>query len=165
MTQMTMTPTTISERNSPRRSRVVLVWVLILIVTAATALALWSWFSAPNTAKYEPVLRQITAKQLDATNGRIDLSQVFPGLVARDEVFISRRPDDTFLAFFPTYYGKGISIGGLMYTSRPLVPQDTYVRQYASTLDRRMIDVAAWRGLSIDGRVNEHWYKVSRGVR
>jgi hypothetical protein len=143
---------------------VALVAVLITATLAASAFLLWYWF-APHTGRYGPILKQIEANQLGATGGRIDLSHDFPGVTPHDEAFITRRPDGSILVMFPTYYGKGISIGGLMYTSRPLRSDDTYVQELGTVLDRRVIDVGNWTRLSLDDRVNEHWYRVSRGVR
>ena len=156
--------TTTPNLNAPRRSRVALVAMLITTTLAVTAFLLWYWF-ATHTAKYEPIIRQIEANQLGASGPVIDLSKAFPGVTPRDEMFITRRPDGSFVALFPTYYGKGISIGGLLYTSRPLRPEDTYLAVFGTALDRRQIDVGSWAKLSLDDRVNEHWYRVSRGVR
>jgi hypothetical protein len=160
-------PDEMTNASSPRRSRRTLsVALAALVVAAVTAAAMWAHFAAPNTAKYQPLLAQLASGQLQAeANGRVDLSQSFPGLTPHDEAFITRRDDGSFVALLPTDYPKGIAIAGLLYTSRPLQIDDTYVRTSGTALDRRYVDAGPWRGLSIDARVDEHWYRVSKGVR
>ena len=124
------------------------------------ALAIWHHFANPSTRPYAPVIQLIADGQLDCDNfGRIDLASRFPGLTPHDEMFLTRRSDRSFLAMFPTYYGRGTSLAGLMYTSRPLQAQDTYIHSY--DIAQREITVAGWTKLAIDKRLDDHWYMVS----
>ena len=155
-----------SELQAPPRSRVTFVIIAVIVVTCGTAAALWAWFAGPNTSKYEPVIQRIAAGEFTPDErGRIDLSKSARGLTPQDECFITRRGDGSFAAFFPTLYGKGTSIMGLLYTSRPLQLSETYVQTLGTTLDRRVIDVGSWSKLVLDTRLNDHWYRVSRGMR
>jgi len=142
-----------------------MVWTAVVLVTAATGYALWAALSGPNLSKYEPLITELAAGTLnDDGNGRIDLSKSFPGLTPNDEIFLTRRPDGSFAALFPTYYSKGPIIAGLMYTSRPLTDQDTYMRSMAIGFNRPLIRIGVWKNLAINRRIDEHWYKVSYGM-
>ena len=139
--------------------------ISVVLVSALTAVALWLWFGGPGTRKYQPIITSLTSGPFASSpTGRVDLASQFPGITPQNEMFLNRRDDGSFVAFFPTFYGKGVTIGGLVYTSRPLRLEDTYVRALGTTLDRRFIDVGPWNKLSVDSRVNEHWYRVSRGI-
>jgi hypothetical protein len=154
------------EPKSSGRTRLIVLIVGVIVVTAGTALALWAWFGGPNTRRYEPIVQSLTSGEFANTpTGRIDLAQQFPGVTPQNEMFVTRRGDGSFMAMFPTFYGKGQTIGGLVYTSRPLRVEDTYIRKSGTSLDRPYIDVGPWNKLSVDARVNEHWYRVSRGIR
>jgi hypothetical protein len=135
----------------------------VTIVSAAMALAIWEHFANPSTRLYAPVIQLLTAGQLDCDeHGHIDLARQFPGLTPHDEMFVTRRDDRSFLALFPTYYGRGTSLAGLMYSSRPLQDEDTYSHSYAIT--QREITVASWTKLAIDKRLDDHWYMVSHNL-
>jgi hypothetical protein len=168
MTMTTSTTTTdMNQSRAPRRSRVILVAMAAVLAAMATGIALWFWFATPNTKKYQPLIDRLTGNpgEFEPNQlGRVDLSKTFPGLTPRDELFLRRRDDGSFVALMPTYYPKGIAIAGLLYTSRPLRLEDTYVRTSGTSLDRRLIDVGGWSKLSIDARIDEHWYRVSRGI-
>jgi hypothetical protein len=147
------------------RLQIIRVVAAVLLVSGITSYALWAHFSNPPTGKYDPVIEQLASGKLDGDSiGRVDLSRAFQGLTPKDEMFITRRTDGSFLAFFPTYYGPGICIAGVLYTSRPLQDADTYSIQLASALDRRMIDVGAWPRLTMDKKLDENWFTVSRGL-
>jgi hypothetical protein len=134
----------------------------IILVTAGTALALWAYFRAPDTAQYAPVISLLNAGQLNADRGRIDLAKSFPGLSPNDQMYLTRRPDGSYVAMFPTYCGKGFTIAGLLYSSRPLTQSDTYSAAWGTNLSQRFIDVGSWKHLILNHRIDEHWYRVSR---
>ncbi len=153
-----------SEKKPVKRSRVILVILAAVLVSGGTGWALWAFLRGPNTGRFEPVISAIGAGKLDGdVIGRVNLSRTFPGVQERDEMYLTRRGDGSFVAMFPTYYGKGTSIGGLVYTSRPLREEDTEVKNLATTLDRRVIKVGRW-ALDLDRRIDEHWYRVSKGM-
>src|SRR5271170_3329272 len=129
-----------AELKTAQRSRT-MVWTAVVLVTAATGYALWAALSGPNLSKYEPLITELAAGTLN------------------DEIFLTRRPDGSFAALFPTYYSKGPIIAGLMYTSRPLTDQDTYMRSMAIGFNRPLIRIGVWKNLAINRRIDEHWYK------
>jgi hypothetical protein len=158
--------TEMAEVRSVNRWQVYKIVLSACAVCAVTALALWFHFADPSTTKYTPVLQQLADNQLHAnTLGHVDLSGPFPGLTPHDEMFLTRRTDGSFLAFFPTFYGQGTAVGGLVYTSRLFQPGDTYMRRTLTNIDRPVVDVADWPHLMIDKRLDDHWYTVSRGLR
>ena len=104
-----------------------LLTVIIVIVAIALTLGAWFYFSAPSPKQFQPIVDSLTSGNLkSAKTGTISTERPYPGLFPRDEMFVVRRPDGTFLALFPTYRNKGTDIAGLLYTSRPLVESDTY---------------------------------------
>lgn len=129
-----------------------------MVVAALVGGALWYHFSNPDPSRYEPVVKALTANEWPSDSGRISLTARFPGLTPRDEMYITRRADQSFLALFPTYYGRGTSLLALMYTSRPIDDADTWAN--ASDPLHRYITVARWK-LCIDRRIDDHWYLVS----
>jgi hypothetical protein len=143
----------------PRSQKYRAGWAVIG-VSLVVALLLWVHFSRPNTGIYGPIIQEIAAGKFQGDGrGHVDLSGPFPGVTPHDEMFLVRRSDDSFLAMFPTYYGRGTSLVALLYTSHPLQDEDTFSRPEMPT--RRLIDVGSWTGLSIDKRVDDHWYQVS----
>jgi hypothetical protein len=146
------------------RSQIIRVSLAAVVVFAVTAYALWSHFANPSTSKYEPVIEQLAGGSLNPDKlGRVRLTS-YSGLTPKDEIFVTRRADGSFVAFFPTYYGPGICIAGTLYTSRPLQDQDTYHQELSTAFDRRLIDVGSWPKLSIDKKLDDHWFMVSRGL-
>jgi len=135
----------------------------VLLVCSAVAFATWYHFTGPSTRPYGPVIQLLSDGKLSPDEfGRIDLTKQFPGLTPHDEMFFTRRGDGSFLALFPTYYGPGTSIVGLMYASRPLTDQDTYNHDYAAS--QREITVGSWTRLAIDKRIDDRWYMVSHAL-
>ena len=127
---------------------------------------LWFWNTQPRLYRFTSLLEQVKNNTLTPdTSGRLYLAKSFPGLTPRDEAFAVHRADGSFLCFIPTYYGQGISIGGLLYTSRPLHDEDLRVAKSPDRPGARTIDVGSWTRLSLDGRIDEHWYHISRGLR
>jgi hypothetical protein len=158
--------TEMAEVRLTNRWQVYRIALSVCAVCLVMALALWTHFANPSTGKYAPVIQRLADNQLKANIlGHVDLSGKFPGLTPHDEMFLTRRTDGSFLAFFPTFYGQGTAIAGLVYTSRLFQPGDTYMRQSAAEIDRPAIDVGDWSHLLIDKRLDEHWYTVSRRLR
>lgn len=139
---------------------------LMVITPAAVAAALWFFLAQPKTAKFQPAMDAYTAGQLHVEqNGSIDLSAKFPGLTANNQMYVLRRPDNSFLILFPTYYGKGPAIAGLAYTSRPLQEGDTFRLPYGASFEKEMVIIGPWNRLMLDKKINDHWYEVSYGVQ
>ena len=142
-----------------------MVWAAVLLVAAATGYGLWAFLSGPDTGKYAPVIADLASHKLgDGGSGIIDLSKTFSGLTPHDEIFLTRRADGSFVVLFPTYYAPGSVIAGLMYTSRPLNDQDTFVMATEVGFDKLLIRVGTWKRLSINRKIDQNWYKVSQGM-
>lgn len=137
----------------------------MLLVSAATGYGLWAFLSGPDIGKYTPIIADLAAGKLDdGGTGIIDLTKSFSGLTPHDQIFLTRRRDGSFVVLFPTYYATGEVIAGLMYTSRPLNDQDTYVLPMGVGFDKPLINVGTWKRLDINRKIDEHWYKVSHGM-
>jgi hypothetical protein len=146
-------------------SQIIRVAAAVIIVCGVTAYALWAHFSNPPTSKYEPVIEQLASGKLNSDEiGNVSLAGAFAGLTPKDEMYLTRRSDGSFLAFFPTYCGPGVCVAGLVYTSRPLQEQDTYYGPLKTVLDRRLINVGSWPKLQMNKKLDDHWYMVSRGL-
>jgi hypothetical protein len=124
--------------------------------------AAWSYYDAPPLARYSQVLTMLSAGQLQPdSHGTVDLSGKFSGLTPKDLAYVTRHDDGSFLAMFPTYYGEGAQIAGLLYTSRPLRDEDLHQPDTAIHFDRRLIDVGSYCNLLLEKRINPSWYHVS----
>ena len=153
-----------SEPKSAHWVKLALTALGILAVAGGVGSLLYVFLSGPNLAKYDPILRELDANRLTDTHGRIDLTGTLADLTPHKEMFLTRRPDGSYLAMFPTYYGKGIEIAGLMYTSRLLRENDVTLVSTGVSLTQRNIAIGPWTKLVLEKRVNEHWYRVSRGL-
>lgn len=141
------------------------VWVVVAAVVVITASVLWVFCSGPSTARYQPLISAIAANQLSADDvGRLALSGPYAGLTPHNEMFLMRRADGSFLALVPTFYPKGPAIIGLLYTSRPFGPGDTFGHGLGIDVVHPFIKVGPWGHLRVDGRIDDHWYKVSQGI-
>jgi hypothetical protein len=139
---------------------------LIAIAVVAVIVLVWWKYALPSTAKYQPLIRLLEQNQLPKDEqGHVDLSRGFPGITPHDEMMVTRRDDGSFLALFPTYYGEGTQIAGLMYTSRLLRPEDCRGRDDSNRFTDRVIGVGSYRFLLIDQRLDDHWYRVSYHMR
>ena len=143
-------------------------WLRLLIVVAGlTALlgggyAAWRYFDVPPLDRYAPLIAQIAARQIDGDAlGRIDLSKKYPGLTPKDVAYITRREDKSFVLMFPTFYGEGTQVAGLIYTSRPLRDEDTTPRTESLQFGERVISVGSYQYLIVDKQINPNWYHVS----
>ena len=142
-----------------------MVWTAVVLAAAATGYGLWAFLSGPDTGKYAPIIADLSSHKLDDGGaGIIDLSKSFSGVTPHDEIFLTRRADGSFVVLFPTYYASGEVIAGLMYTSRPLNGQDTFVMATGVSLDKPLIRVGTWKRLNVNRKIDEHWYKVSQGM-
>ncbi len=143
-------------------------WVVVAALVAAAAgigYAGWRHFAGPVDRRYLAVVERAATgpAALPPTDprGRVDLAHVAPGLTPHDEAFVLRRDDGSFLVLFPTYYGSGLTLAGLMYTSRPLRGDDTHIRQTTLGRARRVITIGYYGHTDIDDRIDDHWYHVS----
>jgi hypothetical protein len=136
-------------------------------VTAATLLLLGGSFSAwkyfdTSTSRYLPVVAAMARHEFKiGARGEVDLSKSFPGLTPRNEAYLSWRDDGSFLAMFPTDYGAGPEITGVLYTSRPLRDGDTHHRNGALNFYEQLVDVGSYGNLVLDKRIDASWYHVS----
>jgi hypothetical protein len=141
----------------------------IAVCLAAVGFGLWHHFDRPVSARMDELINLLatdpTAFPPGDSRNRIPLTGRFAGLTAHDEMFLTRRPDGSFLVLFPTYYGSGTSIACLLYTSRPLRATDTREQQSTLGKSERVIDAPPYPHMSFDGRIDEHWYRVSFGMR
>jgi hypothetical protein len=152
------------QTNRPRNTRLA-IWVLVFCVAAAAAGVLWFLLGSPRTSRYQPIIDAYAGRQIFPDSvGRITLTPPYTGLTPRDEIFVQRRPDGAFLAFFPTFYPKGAEIAGLLYTSRPFEQTDWFRHGLGIDLVHPFLNVGPWSHLRIDSRIDEHWYRVSQGM-
>ena len=136
------------------------------ITVVVAGFLIWWQQREPSTSVYQPVIALMQQNNLPLDRpGHCNLSKNFPGLTPRDELLFTRRTDGSFLILFPTKYGEGTQVTGLMYTSRPLTADDTYLRPSPIHYSDRLIDIGGYGGLLIDDRVDEHWYHVSYRIR
>jgi hypothetical protein len=52
-----------------------------------------------------------------------------------------------------------------MYTSSPLTDEDTFPNHGAVEYSKLLIRVGSYGRLNIDGKIDEHWYHVSWGMK
>jgi hypothetical protein len=146
---------------SPSRARLIILVVCILTPLLAF-FVLWWRYSHPDFDKYNAALEAIRAHHITSDDwGRVDCSKQFPGLCPQDMALVTYLDDGNFRAVFPTYRDKDATLAGLMYTSRPLVEDDTKPRPSAIRFDERIIQVGSYGGLLLEKKLNDHWYKVS----
>ena len=143
--------------------------VAAVTIVAVAGLAVWRHLARPVDRQLSAIVGVLAAdpSALPPADDRhrVPLTGRFAGATPHDEMFLTRRDDGSFLALFPTYYGSGPSIACLLYTSRPLRPGDTYLRQPTLGQSDRVIDAPPYRHMTFDGRVDDHWYRVSYGMR
>ncbi len=135
---------------------------LSLLVLFGSGYAWWRSYETPPLDRYAKVLAAFKDHQIPLDDaGRANLSKLFPGITGHDDAYASYRDDGTFIVLFPTYYGQGQEVAGLVYTSRPLTDDDTHDRVSAIHFAQRLIKAGAYDHLLIDQRINENWYHVS----
>jgi hypothetical protein len=94
-------------------------------------------------------------------DGRVNLAKQFPGITGHNDAYLTYRDDGTFIVMFPTYYGLGQEITGLVYTSRKLTDDDTHGRTSAIHFDQKLIKAGSYDHLLLESRINDNWYHVS----
>ena len=115
-------------------------------------------------AKFEPVVSDIQAGVLKfQTNGVVGLPTKFVGLTPKDEIFVEKKPDGSLFVLFPTWYGRGNDIEGVLYCSHALLPSDFYTIDWGAGGKQQHIDVGGRDMLTVHD-YQPHWYKVSRRV-
>jgi hypothetical protein len=153
--------------NPWRRERAWIVAVVLVAAASATGYLAWRRYARPMDRRYQLVIRALAddpaANKADG-RGRVGLSGGNVGLTPRNELFVSRRDDGSFVALFPTYYGNGAQLEALMYTSRPLRDGDTYLRQPTLGVVQHAIDIGNYRHVIIDDRIDDHWFHASYGM-
>jgi hypothetical protein len=122
----------------------------------------WSCYDVPALSRYTPVLAMLASNQLEPdSQGVLDLSTQFPGLTPRNHAYFTRRSDGSFVVMFPTYYGEGVEVEGLLYTSRPLQDQDLHYRVSVIHFNQQVIAAGTYTDLLLEKRINPSWYHVS----
>ncbi len=143
-------------------------WLRLVIVASGLTMLLggsyaaWHYFDVPPLDRYAPLIARMASHQVQGDDrGIVDLSKTYPGLTPRDTAYIRWRSDGTFAAMFPTFYGQGAEIAGLVYTSRPLREEDTQPHEGYLNFEQRVIGVGTYDYLVLDKRINPNWYHVS----
>ena len=168
---MAATMTAVDGKSGGPRARqwAVGVAAVVAVAVAVGGFLAWRHAARPVDPRLAAVVARLAADPLSMPvdgRGRVDLSTTgFAGLTPRDEAFVVRRPDGSFVALFPTYYGGGTTLVGLLYTSRPFAPGDTFDTQPTQGDTQTVIHVANYRGTRIDNRIDDHWYRVSYGMK
>ena len=120
------------------------------------------YFEKPSFARYTPVLAAMADHHVTVdSEGRVDLSRQFPGITGKNDAYVTWRDDGSLLAMFPTYYGEGQQIAGLLYTSRPLGDGDVLYRDGVISFTNKLVSVGSFGYLRLEKKINENWYHVS----
>jgi len=144
----------------------VVILVAATLIAAGGGFAAWKYFDTPPLSRYDALLQQMSTQQIPSDpQGRVDLSKKFSGLTPKDIAFIRWRDDGSFVAMFPTYYGEGSQIAGLLYTSRPLQDGDTHLRESATNFAQQQIGVGTYENLLLEKQINPNWYHVTYHMR
>jgi hypothetical protein len=147
-------------------NRSALIIFAVIVIAGGGGFAAWKYFDTPPLSRYDAVLKQMSIRQIDSdSDGRIDLTRLFPGLTPKDLAYIRWRDDGSFTAMFPTYYGEGSQIAGLLYTSRPLQDGDTHLRESATNFAQQQIGVGTYENLLLEKQINPNWYHVTYHMR
>ena len=158
--------------SSPRGpgARVWVVAAVLAAVVAAGGYLAWRRYARPVDPRYALVIARMAANdpavRPATSSGRVSLAGgPFAGLTPHDEAIAVHRRDGSFVILFPTYYGAGSSMSGLLYSSRPFAPGDTETQQATLGAARHVINVGSYRHAEIVDRIDEHWYHVSYRMR
>ena len=136
--------------------------ILALAVVFTGGYLWWRHYETPPLERYAGVLEAMKNHKIPGDEvGRVDLSKQFPGITGHDDAYLTYRDDGTFIAMFPTYYGQGQEVTGLVYTSRPLTDGDTHGRTSSIHFADRLIKAGSYDSLVLEKRINENWYHVS----
>jgi hypothetical protein len=157
-----MTATTAPETTFARRHGFTVLLALIVGAAFGAGFLWWHYYATPPLSRYDHVLDAMRQHKVRCDqDGRVDLSRDFPGITGRNDAYLTYRDDGSFAAMFPTYYGQGMEITGLVYTSRPLTDDDTHGRISAIHFAQKLIVVGSYANLLVEGKINDHWYHVS----
>jgi hypothetical protein len=130
---------------------------LIGMVIAATG-------CSSRTAKFEPILSDIQSGALaPQANGAVGLPQKFAGATPKNEIFVEKKPDGSLFVLFPTWYGRGADLDGILYCSRALQPPDYYTMDWGPGGKHQHLAVGGCDLLTVHA-YKSHWYIVSRRV-
>jgi hypothetical protein len=115
-----------------------------------------------RSSKFEPVVADIQKGVITlTTNGAIALPPRFANLAPRGEIYAEKKSDGRLLVLFPTWYGRGNDIEGLLYCSASLLPTDFYTVDWGPGGKQQHMDVAG-RDLLRVAEYKAHWYNVTR---
>jgi hypothetical protein len=136
--------------------------LLVVLILVGGGYSLWHYVKRPPRARYDPVIAAVASGKIrENLSQPIDLPADLRGIVPRDQVLVTRRPDGTFMIVFPTFRGDGEELVGLLYTSRPLTGTDTFPNHAPNAYSRPLISCGSYSRLVLDDRIDEHWYHVS----
>ena len=115
-----------------------------------------------RSAKFDAVVSDIQSGVLVVhTNGAVRLPAKFASLTPNDEIFVEKKPDGSLFVLFPTWYGRGNDLDGVLYCSRALLPSDYNTIDWGAGGKQQHIDVGGRDMLTVHD-YKPHWYKVSR---
>ena len=149
-------------RSKAKTRQAALAGLVLSLAVIFTSTFLWWRYKMSSLTKYDPALAAFKAHKIPTDeDGRVDLSKTFPGLTGHNDAYISYGDDGNFIVMFPTFYGKGSEVAGVLYTSRPLTESDTHARVSAIHFDQKLIQAGSYANLLLDERINQNWYRVS----
>jgi len=115
-----------------------------------------------STARYESVLADIESGVLVApTNGVLKLPTRFAGLAPQGEMYVETKSGGRLFVLFPTWYGRGSDIEGLLYCSGSLTASDFYTIDWGAGGKHEHLDVGRRNMLTVSD-LKPHWYSVTR---
>jgi hypothetical protein len=134
----------------------------VVLALVAVGSSFWYYVKRPPRAKYQPIIAAVASGKIQENiHQPINLPADLHGIVPRDQVMVTRRPDGTFMILFPTSRGDGEELVGLLYTSRELTDADTFPNRSANAYSRPLISCGSYAHLMLEGRIDAHWYHVS----
>ena len=136
----------------------------VAVAAGAGGFLTYRHFARPTDPRYQQFVRLLAddpAALVPDGRGRVALPPRFDGLTPHGEAFVVRRADGSFVVLFPTSYGNGTALVGLLYTSRPFRDGDTYFHQTTLGSGRQVIDVGNYHRVNLNDRVDEHWFHAS----
>ena len=115
-----------------------------------------------RSAKFEAVVSDIQSGVFVIhTNGAVRLDPKFAHLTPDEEIFVEKQADGSLFILFPTWYGRGQDLEGILYCSRALLPSDYYTIDWGAG-GKQHIDVGGRDMLTVHDYKPPHWYNVSR---
>jgi hypothetical protein len=166
MTNSATTESKPEDHQTARSRRTAILVAMSVILILGGGYAWYRYYATPPLSRYDQVLAALRDHQIPPDeSGRLDLSKQFPGITGHNDAYITYRPDNTFIVMFPTYYGLGQEVAGLLYTSRKLTEDDTHGRNSAINFEQRLVKAGSYDHLLLENRINDNWYHVSYKIR